>query len=144
MVLTSQGPKNCYADIVLTQDNGLNDTRMELVIWDTMFTSSDTTLLTSEWVLFELAKNPLVQARLYEEIVGITKQERMVNEDDFANMPFLNAVVKETLRKYPPVAVLPGRIVDKDCTLAGYDIPKGWQVLIINYFINTTTHHHIF
>ncbi|CAM6028613.1 unnamed protein product [Sphagnum balticum] len=128
--IETEGPTNCYADIVLTQDNGLDDTRMELVIWDTMFTSSDTTLLTSEWVLFELAKNPLAQARLYEEIVGVTKQERMVTEDDFPNLPFLNAVVKETLRKYPPVAVLPGRIVDKDVTLAGYDIPKGWQVLV--------------
>jgi cytochrome P450 len=110
---------------------------MELVIWDTMFTSSDTTLLTSEWILFELSKNPLVQARLFDEIVGITKQERIITEDDIPNMPFLNAVVKETLRKYPPVAVLPGRYADKDVTLGGYDIPKGWQVLRINYFINT-------
>jgi ent-kaurene oxidase len=136
--IEKEGPKNCYADIVLTQDNGLNDTRMELVIWDTMFTSSDTTLLTSEWILFELSKNPLVQERLYQEIVGITKQEGMVTEDDIPNMPYLNAIVKETLRKYPPVAVLPGRYADKDVTLGGYDIPKGWQVLLIkNYFINT-------
>lgn len=135
--IKKEGPKNCYADIVLTQDNGLNDTRKELALWDTMFTSSDTTLLTSEWIMFELSNNPLVQERLYNEIMGVTKQDRMVTEDDIPNMPYLNAVIKETLRKYPPIAVLPARYVDKDVTLGGYDIPKGWQVLI-DYFINTT------
>jgi hypothetical protein len=140
--IKSQGPKNCYADIVLTQDNGLNDTRKELALWDTMFTSSDTTLLTSEWIMFELSNNPLVQERLYNEIMGVTKQDRMVTEDDIPNMPYLNAVIKETLRKYPPIAVLPARYVDKDVTLGGYDIPKGWQVLI-NYFVSATTPSHL-
>jgi hypothetical protein len=115
--IESQGPTNCYADIILTHDDGLNETGKELVLWDTMFTSSDTTLVTSEWIMFELSSNPLEQERLYNEIMGITKQERMVTEDDIPNMPYLNAVIKETLRKYPPLAVLLGRYGDKD--LAG-------------------------
>jgi ent-kaurene oxidase len=128
--IEKEGPTNCYADIILTHDDGLNETGKELVLWDTMFTSSDTTLVTSEWIMFELSSNPLEQERLYNEIMGITKQERMVTEDDIPNMPYLNAVIKETLRKYPPLAVLLGRYGDKDFTLAGYDIPKGWQVLV--------------
>ncbi len=116
--------------------------RMELALWDTMFTSSDTTILTSEWIMFELSNNPLMQERLYNEIMGITRQDRMVTEDDIPSMPYLNAVVKETLRKYPPVAMLPARYADKDVTLGGYDIPKGWQVLV-HYFINTTTPSHL-
>jgi ent-kaurene oxidase len=69
--------------------------------------------------------------------MGITRQDRMVSEDDIPSMPCLNVMVKETLRKYPPVVVLPVQYADKNVTLGGYDIPKGWQVLI-DYFINTT------
>lgn len=74
--------------------------------------------------------------------MGITRQDRMVSEDDIPSMPCLNVMVKETLRKYPPVVVLPVQYADKNVTLGGYDIPKGWQVLI-NYFVSATTPSHL-
>jgi ent-kaurene oxidase len=83
--------------------------------------------------MFELARNPAIQERLYKEVVDVTgghgyETTRMVTEDDIPSMPYLSAVIKETLRKYPPVPLLPSRYVGKDTTLGGYDIPKGWQV----------------
>jgi ent-kaurene oxidase len=52
----------------------------------------------------------------------------MVTKDDIPNMPYLNVVIKETFKKYPPIPLLPHPYVDKDTTFGDYDILKGWQV----------------
>ncbi len=136
----SQGPGRCYADILLTQAAHLSDVQLEQSLWEPIIESADTTLVTTEWIMFELARNPAIQERLYKEVVDVTgghgyETTRMVTEDDIPSMPYLSAVIKETLRKYPPVPLLPSRYVEKDTTLGGYDIPKGWQVGVKNWII---------
>jgi ent-kaurene oxidase len=136
-----EGPGRCYADILLTQATHLSDVQLEQSLWEPIIESTDTILVTTEWIMFELASNPAIQERLYKEVVDVTgghgyETIRMVTEDDIPCMPYLSAVIKETLRKYPPVPLLPSRYVEKDTTLGGYDIPKGWQVLINIFGIN--------
>jgi ent-kaurene oxidase len=118
---------------LLTETKHLSELEMEQLLWEPIPLSTDTSMVTTEWIMFELAKNPTVQERLYKEIIDVTCGQdqittRMVKEDDIPNMPYLSAVIKETFRKYPPIPLLPSRYVNKDTTLGGYDIPKGWQV----------------
>ncbi|KIK66166.1 hypothetical protein GYMLUDRAFT_38690 [Collybiopsis luxurians FD-317 M1] len=68
----------------------------------------ETTASTTTWILYELAKNPKCQARLYQEIRE-TRERIGVNDptaQDLDSMPFFNAVIKETLRCYPIVSNL--------------------------------------
>jgi ent-kaurene oxidase len=128
-----QGPGRCYADILLTEATHLSDVQLEQSLWEPIVASAHTTLVTTEWIMFELARNPAIQERVYKEVVDVTgghgyEKTRMVTEDDIPSMPYLSAVIKETLRKYPPLPLLQSRYVEKDTTLGGYDIPKGWQV----------------
>ncbi|CAN5967305.1 unnamed protein product [Sphagnum jensenii] len=88
-------------------------------------------MVTTKWIMVELAKNPAAQEHLYKEIIDVTSGQdqittRMVKDNDIPNMPYLSVVIKETLRKYPPIPLLPSRYVNKDTTRGGYDIPKGW------------------
>jgi len=106
---------------------------MEQLLWEPIPMNIDTSMVTTEWIMFELAKNLVVQECLYKEIFDVTSGQdlittRMVKEEDIPNMPYLSVVIKETFRKYPPIPLLPSRYVNKDTTLGGYDIPKGWQV----------------
>ncbi len=106
---------------------------MEQLLWESILVSTDTSMVTTEWIMFELAENPAVQERLYKEIIDVTCGEnqittRMVKKDDIPTMPYLSVLIKETFRKYPLVPLLPSRYVNKDTTLGGYDIPKVWQV----------------
>jgi ent-kaurene oxidase len=106
---------------------------MEQLLWEPILMSIDTSMVTIEWIMFELAKNLAIQEDLYKEIIDVRSGQDqittwMVREDDIPNMPYLNVVIKETFKKYPPIPLLPSRYVNKDTTFGGYDIPKGWQV----------------
>ncbi|BBN06093.1 protein MpKOL1 [Marchantia polymorpha subsp. ruderalis] len=134
--LQTREPTKCYADIVLTEFPNLSPILLKHSIWEPIIESADTTLVTSEWALYEIAKDPKMQERLYSEIISVTGNKRMVTEDDLPNLPLLEAIVKETLRHYAPVTLLPPRYVSADVKIGGYDIPKDWDVLINIYGIN--------
>ncbi|CAK7346696.1 unnamed protein product [Dovyalis caffra] len=69
-----------------------------------IFRGTDTTALLTEWIMAELVLNPEIQAKLRNElsIVG----NRSVTEADVAKLPYLQAVIKETLRVHPPGPLL--------------------------------------
>jgi len=77
-----------------------------------MFAAHETTAITIAWGLYELAKQPEVQARLREEIMETRRNIKARGEtefttNDFDAMPYMTAVMKETLRLHPVVADLP-------------------------------------
>lgn len=126
---------DCYLDILLTQATHLTDKQLLMSTWEPIIESADTTLVTIEWAMYEIAKNPDVQERLHKEIREVAGS-RIVTEDDLPKLKLLDAIVKETLRKYPPVSLLPPRHVDEDVKLGGFDIKRGWQIIINAYGIN--------
>ncbi|GKU91568.1 hypothetical protein SLEP1_g5428 [Rubroshorea leprosula] len=83
---------------------------------------TDTTGTAIEWGIARLIDNPDVQSKLYEEIKS-TVGDRKVEEQDVEKMTYLQAVVKELLRKHPPTFFVLTHAVTEPTTLAGYDIP---------------------
>ncbi|KAJ7546664.1 hypothetical protein O6H91_08G049500 [Diphasiastrum complanatum] len=57
-----------YVDNLLANYQNLNDTPLLMSVWEPVVESSDTTLLTTEWAMYELALQPFKQERLYHEI----------------------------------------------------------------------------
>ncbi|XP_076955164.1 cytochrome P450 77A2-like [Bidens hawaiensis] len=90
---------------------------------------TDTTATAIEWAIARFIESPTIQSRLYEEIKSVVG-DRKLDEKDIDNMPYLNAVVKELLRKHPPTYFSLTHSVTEPAKLAGYDIPKGANVEI--------------
>ncbi|KAJ4817512.1 Cytochrome P450 [Rhynchospora pubera] len=85
---------------------------------------TDTTATAVEWAIARIADNPSIQCRLYEEIITHVGHSRPVDEKDTENMPYLQAFVKEVLRKHPPTHFsLTHAPVHPVSKLAGYDFP---------------------
>ena len=77
-----------------------------------MFAGTDTTSLALAWTLFLLAKYPSIQTRLRAELVSVkpTAPISELTEDEIqslfsqlADLPYLENVLRETLRLIPPV-----------------------------------------
>ncbi|KAF5742597.1 cytochrome P450 77A3-like [Tripterygium wilfordii] len=90
---------------------------------------TDTTGTGIEWGIAELISNPEIQSKLYEEIKQ-TVGDRKVEETDVDNMVYLQAVVKELLRKHPPTYLSLTHAVTEPAKLGGYDIPTDANVEI--------------
>lgn len=53
---------------------------------------------TISWSLYLLAKHPEFQEQLYQEVISVCPGDKVPNSDDTAHMPYLKAIIKETLR----------------------------------------------
>ncbi|HKA67392.1 MAG TPA: cytochrome P450, partial [Solirubrobacterales bacterium] len=88
-----------------------------------MFAGHDTSTSTLTFMLHELARHPEVLARLFEE------QDRVMggstpNVDQLEReMPYLEMVLDEVLRLYPPAWIGPRRAV-REFEFGGYTVPK--------------------
>ena len=65
-----------------------------------------------------------------EELDKQIGRDKWVDESDIKNLHYLQAIVKESLRLYPPGPVTALREATEDCQIAGYDIPKGTRLIV--------------
>ncbi len=92
-----------------------------------MMAAHDTTTSALTSMTYELARNPLWQDRVREEAFALGKPALEFDELDRARD--LGLVMKETLRRYPPLPVIP-RVAQADFAFDGYNIPAGSMVVV--------------
>ncbi|CAL5376777.1 unnamed protein product [Camellia sinensis] len=110
----------------------LNGDSVKAFIQDLIAGGTDTSAITLEWAMSELLKKPDLINKATKELDRVIGRERWVEEKDFPQLPYLDAIVKETMRLHPVVVLLVPHLAVEDCNVAGYDIRKGTRV-----FINT-------
>nr|ATO91437.1 putative cytochrome P450 [Fallopia multiflora] len=97
---------------------------------DLFAAGTDTTSSTVEWVMAELLHNPEKLKKAQAELDEVVGKHNSLEEAHSSQLPYLQAIVKETLRIHPPVPFLVPRNVETDVELCGYFIPKNSQVLV--------------
>lgn len=91
---------------------------------------TDTTSITSTWIISTLLNNRHVMKHAQEELDLKVGKDRWVEQSDIQNLKYLQAIIKETLRLYPAVPLLVPHEAMKDCCVSGYHIPKGTRLLV--------------
>jgi cytochrome P450 len=92
-----------------------------------MMAAHDTTTSTLTSMTFELARHPEWQERLRAECVALGKE--YIEFDDLEKLEGLTWVMKETIRRYPPLPVIP-RVATESFEWGGYRIPEGAMVIV--------------
>ncbi|OAY78069.1 Geraniol 8-hydroxylase [Ananas comosus] len=92
-----------------------------------LFTTSSNTV---EWAMAELLRSPRSMAAAREELARVIGPRREVEESDVAQLPYLQAVVKESLRLHPPGPFLLPRRAVADVEVGGCTIPADEQVVV--------------
>lgn len=85
----------------------------------------ETTTQTVEWGITELVKRPDVQRKLFEEAAATVGEADMITHDHIDKLPYLQATVKETLRKHMPLPLLLEHKNPQPAKLERYEIPAG-------------------
>lgn len=65
------------------------------------FAATDTTAITLIYLFWELGRNPVLAEQLRAELADIQLIEGVVHHQSVSTLPYLNAVLTETLRLYP-------------------------------------------
>ncbi|EOA16584.1 hypothetical protein CARUB_v10004749mg [Capsella rubella] len=114
-----------------TQPEYYNDVTIKGMILSMISAGTDTSAATLEWAMSSLLNHPEILMKVRAEIDDKIGLDRLIEESDIVNLPYLQNTVSETLRLYPAVPLLLPHMSSDDCKVAGYDMPRG-TILLAN------------
>lgn len=85
-----------------------------------------------EWIMARMVLHPDVQAKAQAQIESVAGHNgRSISDSDLPSLPFLRAIVKETLRVHPPGPLLSwARLAIQDTHISGHFIPAGTTAMV--------------
>jgi cytochrome P450 len=100
------------------------------VVLNMVIAGRDTTACTLSWMFYILATNQEIQKKLQAEIDAKFVADRVptIQSVSSSELPYLNGVIYETLRLYPPVPVDGKMAVNDDVLPDGTKIPEGTKM----------------
>lgn len=107
---------------------------IERLCLDLFIAGTDSTSNTLEWAMVEVMRKPYIMRKAKAELAEVIGKGKAIEEADIARLPYLQCIVKETLRIHAPVPFLI-RKVDQDVEACGYFVPKDSQVLVHSWSI---------
>nr|CAG4712036.1 unnamed protein product [Naegleria fowleri] len=100
----------------------------------------ETTASAMASLFYSLAKYPHVQEKLLEEISNtFSHDENISNYNKLQSMNYLDCVLKENMRLFPPITQLPLRVSNSPQVIEGYKVPKGFIVTLNIYALHRNT-----
>ncbi|KAJ6965546.1 hypothetical protein NC652_003433 [Populus alba x Populus x berolinensis] len=122
-----------FIDVMLSLlDDSMFGYSRETIIKATAMTliiaGADTTSITLTWILSNLLNNRRSLQLAQEELDLKVGRERWAEDSDIGNLVYIQAIIKETLRLYPPGPLAVPHEATKDFCVAGYQIPKGTRL----------------
>ncbi|KAJ9164154.1 hypothetical protein P3X46_023761 [Hevea brasiliensis] len=120
-------PKTDFLDVFLS--NGFDDDLINWLFVELFNAGAETTSTTIEWAMAEILKNKRVMVKVEEELDRVINRGPM-HESEVSQLPYLNALLKETMRLHPAAPfLLPHRALET-CEVMNYTIPKDAQVFV--------------
>lgn len=101
----------------------------------------ETTLWSIEWAIAELVNHPKIQKKLRNELDAVLGPGAQITEPDTQKLPYLQAVIKETLRLRMAIPLLVPHMNLHDAKLAGYDIPAESKILVNAWWLANNPDH---
>lgn len=105
-------------------------TNVKALLMDMVVGGTETTSNTVEWALAELLRQPRLLARAREELDAVAGRDAVVEESHLPRLPYLHAVVKETLRLHPALPLMVPHCPAADAAVGGYAVPAGARVFV--------------
>ncbi|KAJ8922207.1 hypothetical protein NQ315_004144, partial [Exocentrus adspersus] len=117
--------------------NDLTDEDIREEVDTFMFEGHDTASVAICYALYAICQNGNIQKKVYSELEEVFGNDSKVEitTSQINELKYLDIVVKEALRYYPPVPLIE-RMLEDDWTVDGVTIPKGTTISIFLYGMN--------
>src|SRR3954447_3709751 len=110
-------------------DRQLRDEAMTLFL-----AGHETTALLLTWAWYLLSEHPAVYANLAAELDAVLGG-RAPAVADVPRLPYVDAVLQETMRLYPPAAMM-AREARRDCAIGGDRVRRGTTILVSQWVMH--------
>uniref|UniRef100_A0A0D9X3H9 Uncharacterized protein n=1 Tax=Leersia perrieri TaxID=77586 RepID=A0A0D9X3H9_9ORYZ len=115
----------------IQHEYGLTRDNVKAILMIMFEGGTDTSYIELEYAMAELMRKPQLMAKLQAEVRSVVPRgQEIVTEEQLVNMPYLKAVIKETLRLHLPGPLLVPHLSIADCVIEGYTIPSSTRVFI--------------
>lgn len=114
--------------------NGMTDQELRDEVMTLFLAGHETTAIALTWTFHLLSQNPAAATRLDDELRTVLGG-RTPAFADVPNLRYADAVVKESMRIFPPVWTM-GRLAVNDVEIAGVRVKKGTSVIASQWVIH--------
>ncbi|XP_074574277.1 cytochrome P450 78A5-like [Curcuma longa] len=121
-----------FVDVLLglEAEEKLSDADMIAVLWEMIFRGTDTVAILLEWALARMVLHPDIQSKAHQEIDSVVGS-RPVSDADVGSLPYLQFILKESLRMHPPGPLLSwARLATRDAHVGSHLVPAGTTAMV--------------
>ncbi|KAL0373113.1 UNVERIFIED_CONTAM: Iridoid oxidase [Sesamum calycinum] len=124
-----------FLDVLLdlSEEHGpeeLNYQNIKILFQDLFIAGTMTTSTIVEWAMAELLHNPPILTKVKQELSNKIPPRELIQDQDIPHLPYLEAVIKETMRLHPSTPLLLPHYTEQEAEIHGYIIPKHTQVFV--------------
>ncbi|KZW03028.1 cytochrome P450 [Exidia glandulosa HHB12029] len=113
----------------------LSEDDVKNIAWVLYLAGADTTLSAMRAFVHAMVLNPSVQRSAQAELDRIVPRSRLPQMSDRPQLPYIDSVIRETLRKYPVAPLAIAHRLMEDDEYEGMHLPKGSTVVVNSWAI---------
>ncbi|KAL5780165.1 hypothetical protein ACOSQ2_010902 [Xanthoceras sorbifolium] len=122
--------RDAFIQALLDARQNKNNSCVCVCVCSMLVAGTHTTVVTLDLVVSQLMAHPEAFKKARDEIDNhVGDYSRLLNDSDLFKLPYLHSIISKTLR-LGPLTILPARESSEDCTVGGYHIPRGTQLLV--------------
>jgi cytochrome P450 family 4 subfamily V len=112
----------------LMYESGMSEDSIRDNITVFFLAGHETTAVSLAWLISILVKYPEIQKKARNEV--LEKVTDSFTYDSLRDLPYLDGLIRETLRIYPPVPFAGNRVVEKDTIVSNVKLPAGTLISV--------------
>lgn len=101
-----------------------------------LIAGTETSSTTIEWAMSLLLNHPETMHKAWAEIGAEVGQDKLLDETDLPKLTYLKSIISETFRLFPPTPFLLPHESSEDCTVGGYNVPRGTMLMVNSWAIH--------